>query len=287
MTKKLQFLITISLIIYSGSIHAIDRYFILYGLKLGQKMDVASQLFGKPFKSEKFNDGFRYEAFKIKDHILVVEANNTRPDLIWGIQIQGKSNPENLGINGLNLSDNESKIIEIFGKPDEIRDSFDEITKEKISGTKYYSYDKQSNFSIETTNNLVSSIKITFNGYNQSKEEFDILNFIEILKNKNLYLVANNLATDLTLKKETNFVIQNSLIDTLISKNEFSEFLFNPETGLITITSKDVIESFPIRDKNNNLIAYYFKVSLNKKNVHVFFLRSFEGWILKEVNFNN
>ncbi len=280
-------IMTILFLILQVSLQAADKYYVLYGIKLGQKMSIASELFGKPFKAEKFDDGFRYEAYKFKDHIIIVEANNTRPDLIWGIQIQGKSNPENLGINGLNLGDNDSRILEIFGNPDEKRDSIDEKTREKISGIQYYSYDKSSNFSIETSDKIVTSIKITFDGYNPSTEVFDIKDFIDILKTKNVYKISNLIASDLLLKKDKDYSIEKSIYHTLSSKNEISEFLFNSKVGLISITDKNIIEKTPIRNKENVIIAFYFKLLFNNKFAHVFFLRSFEGWILKEINLNN
>lgn len=287
MNKQIKILFYFLILITQQSLFALDRFYVLYGLKLGQKMSIASEMFGKPFKAEKFDDGFRYEAFKLKDHILIIEANNTRPDLIWGIQIQGKFNPENLGINGLNLSDSESKILEIFGKPDQIRDSIDEITGKKMPGIQYYSYDKISNFSIETTDKIVTSIKITFSGFNPSDENFEIVNYISILKSKNLYKISSLIASDLVLKREKEFTIKNSILETINSKNEISDFLFNNENGLISITEQDIVEKVAIRNKENNVIAYYFQLSIKKENVHVFFLRSFEGWILKEINLNN
>ncbi|TGM72404.1 hypothetical protein EHR01_14170 [Leptospira mtsangambouensis] len=286
MKKEVKKILLFLILILNQNLFATDKFYVLYGIKLGQKMAIASEMLGKPFKSEKFPDGFRYEAFKINDHIVIVEANNTRPDLIWGIQIQGNSNPANLGINGLNLSDNDSKIIELFGKPDEIRDSIDELTGKKMPGIQFYSYDKTSNFSIETTNHKVSSIKITFSGYNLSDENYEIKEFIDILKSKDLYKISSNISSDFILKSEKEFNIQKSIVETLNSKNEISDLLLYSQNGLTSITEKSILEKIPIKNKENTVIAYYFRVMIENKNVHIFFLRSFEGWILKEINLN-
>jgi len=78
-----------------------EKIYVLYGFKIGQSSDAPVQQFGKPFKSHTFEDGYSYRAYNMKDHMVVFESDNTRPDLIWAIQIQGESNPPCLGLKGM------------------------------------------------------------------------------------------------------------------------------------------------------------------------------------------
>ncbi|MCW7461409.1 hypothetical protein [Leptospira limi] len=286
MNSKITIPILIVIVLLPFSIFGESKLFMMYGIKLGQKRNLVSDLYGKPFKSHTFEDGYSYDAYKLEEHILVVESENKRPDLVWAIQIQGNKNPKYFGLNVINLGDPIEKVVSTFGKPDEIRKAFDEETKEELTSIQYYSYDQSRNFSIEVQNQKVSSIKLTFKGSANVNETLDINETFRILKEKNIYQVAQLLDQNFILKEKDKkeFKMSGNPIQTLNSKNEISNRFFFLQNSLINLNPNEILENLDLRNNEQYIFGKYLKFKSGEEMFHLFFLKTYEGWTLKEVN---
>lgn len=283
MVKKIA-VTSILFILFSSNVNA-EKIFVLYGFKIGQKSSIPLKQFGKPFKADKFEDGYGYTAFKMKDHVVVFESDNTRPDLIWSIQIQGKSNPPFLGLKEINLGDDISKVIKIFGKPDDIREAFDEITKKSVKDIEYYSYDETGNFSVEATNKIVTSIKISFNGPVEIKEnQIDIDKFLAAVRSKDFNKISHFIDTDFEFHQKKNYSINTSITNALENSKEINNIFFNPEYGIISIEKKDIVTSVFRFQVDPNSIGYVYKIKRDKVEYELCFYKNYDGWVLRNIN---
>ncbi|MBL0955784.1 MAG: hypothetical protein IBJ01_13525 [Leptospira sp.] len=286
MKSKITLPLLFVFVLFPLSIFGESKLFMMYGIKLGQKRNLVSDLYGKPFKSHTFEDGYSYDAYKLDEHILVVESENKRPDLVWAIQIQGNKNPKFYGLNEINLGDPIEKVVSVFGKPDEIRKAFDEETKEELSTIQYYSYDRSRNFSIEVQNQKVSSIKLTFKGSANVSETLDINETFRILKDKNIYQIAQLLDQNFLLKEKDKkeFKISGNPIQTLSSKNEISNRILFLQNSLINLNPIEISENLDLRNNEQYIFGKYLKLKSGEEIIHLFFLKTYEGWTLREVN---
>lgn len=286
MKEKFFFLFTIASLALPFSIFGESKLFMMYGIKLGQKRSLVSEMYGKPFKSHIFEDGYSYDAYKLDEHILVVESENQRPDLVWAIQIQGIKNPKYFGLGEINLGDNAEKVISTFGNPDEIRNAFDEETKQELKEIQYYSYNTSRNFSIEILNQKVSSIKLSYNGSASVEDSLDIELIFKSLQSKNLYRIVSILDQNFILKEGENkeFKIIGNPIHFLNSKNQISHRIMHHPFAITNLESKDILESIDLKNKNEMIFGKYLKCKLGDEIVHLFFLKSYEGWTIKEIN---
>ncbi|TGK49488.1 hypothetical protein [Leptospira bouyouniensis] len=279
-------ILPITFIIFPFSLFGESKLFMMYGIKLGQKRNLVSEIYGKSFKSHTFEDGYSYDAFKLDEHILVVESENKRPDLVWAIQIQGNKNPKFFGLNEINLGDNAEKVISTFGKPDEIRNAYDEQTKEELKNIQYYSYDTSRNFSFEVQNQKVTSIKLSFKGIASVADTLEITSTFKILQSKNLYQIALLLDQNFILKEkdQKEFKITENPVVVLHTKNEISNRFFNLPNSLANLSPNDILESLDLKNDNQFVFGKYLKFKKGDETIHLFFLKSYEGWTLKEIN---
>ncbi|TGM37863.1 hypothetical protein [Leptospira biflexa] len=266
-----------------------SKLFMMYGIKLGQKRSLVSEIYGKPFKSHTFEDGYSYDAFKLDEHILVVESENKRPDLVWAIQIQGNKNPKHFGLNDINLGDEVQKVISTFGKPDEIRSAYDEQTKEELKQIQYYSYDTSRNFSIEVQNQKVTSIKLSFKGTAVVSDSLEIPSTFKILQGNDLYQISQLLDQNFVLKEKDKkeYKIVGNPITFLSSKNEITNRFFHQPNSLANLNPKEIIESLDLKNEKQFIFGKYLKFKIGEETIHLFFLKSYEGWTLKEMNIEN
>src|SRR5947207_3301555 len=101
------------LILSGNSIQTLAAdYFTLYGYKIGQELKFAKQRLGEPDKAFPFPDGWKAYAYRKDGHNVILETDNTRPDLIASIQIEGERNPPNMGLDGIDLGSDAKKAIE-------------------------------------------------------------------------------------------------------------------------------------------------------------------------------
>ena len=133
----------------------------LYGFRLGQYRETATNELGKPFQEGKYKDGFEYEVFLVKPDTslyMVFEYAAEHTDLIRSIQISGRNTTSDLGFKGFKLGIDKNQVQQVLGKPDKKEDIGDYGER--------WNYDK-TNYSAEISKSgKLSSIKIrdTYSG---------------------------------------------------------------------------------------------------------------------------
>jgi hypothetical protein len=245
----------------------------LYGFRLGQYRETATNELGKPFLQDKFEDGFECEFFLVKPDTslyMVFEYAAGRTDIIWSIQISGSDAITNIGVNGLRLGMDKKEVERVLGKPN---------VKVNIGGYgKRWEYEK-TNYSVEISKKgKLSSIKIK-DTYSNNKPDISKLpkfeNIIKLLSSKNNTDIASILAPGIEIYyKDQTFFFGKSLkteIETDYSKifqtiREISE-------GLDKINTSDS-DSY---DENIRLI-------LGQNPKHVIKIQT--GHIIKEIVFD-
>lgn len=155
----------------------------LYGFRLGQYRETATNEFGKPFEQDTFEDGFKYEAFLLQpdtSSYMIFEYSKDQPDIIWSIQISGYYSTMDVGFKGLKLGLDKKQVEAVLGKPDD---------KEDI-GTygETWNYEK-TNYSIEISKaGKLSSVKIrnTYSGEQVDASKLPkFANVIQLMSSKN------------------------------------------------------------------------------------------------------
>jgi len=266
-----------------------EKKFVLYGYKIGQNIASVQKELGNPYKIHKFPDGFIAYIYKHKNHYLILETDNTNPNVIWSIQIEGSENPAEFGLDGLSLGDSSNKVILIFGKPDSIKNSIDEITKKVMKDIVYYSYLTKGNFSIEINKNKVSSIKLQFNGPIQSnpKDIYVLDRFLESVKSKKYYQIASYLSPDFELHWNNKTYKPNaSLINFIKTNKNVNEIFFNNKNGITSLNSKNIDKEVLTLDgkgSKGNLRGFIFKIIQDNVKYEFILFQSFEGWIIRSI----
>jgi hypothetical protein len=262
------------------------KHFVLYGFKIGQTIESARNELGNPSKTIDFKDGFKAYVFMKGDHYVVMEADGSRPDMIWGIQIAGKSNPKNRGFGLVNLGDEADKTIKLLGKPDSTEFAVDEETKKELKHIKYYSYNKTSNYSLESENGKLTSMKIVFNGPVNPYPDFAFGNLTGSIKAGNLYRVCENISGELAVvEKGKTHRFTRSIVSDITSAGVLNDILFNKEYGIGTIIDSD-IKNAALRLFANGTNGWVFSIEKKNRKYELFFMKSFEGWVLREITIN-
>lgn len=278
--RNIKFIFTlITLLIFSFATYA-DNFYTLYGIKIGQKISTVKQSFGKPDKVIRFEDGWKAYAYFRKGHNVIFEANQSRPDLVISIQVEGNKNPKGMGVDYINLGSNAKKIIKKLGKPSKRQASKDLFTKKVVPNTFINFYGN--NLSFEEKNNKITSIKINFDAVRNYSTAPDFDAFLKNIKSKSYYKVAESLSTSMTLKGKK--AIKMPIISQVTGKSALNTFLFGKD-GLISITSKDIADvnlRIISADREKHTLGstgsvFKFK---NKKIKELYFVKSFEGWVL-------
>jgi hypothetical protein len=243
------------------------NYYTLYGFKIGQELKFAKQQFGEPDKIIPFEDGWKAYAYRREGHSVIFEADNTRPDLIISVQIEGEKNPPNMGLDGVDLGSDARKAIEKLGNPSQRKQSEDLKTKKAIPNT-YINY-YGNNFSFEEKENKVTSIKIVFGGPTQTGDRPDFDAFLRDVKAKNYYRIAEKISSNFSL-------VQGSIVEQITGKTALNAFLFGKD-GVESLSSKDIADvNLRVADDTSGFV-YKFK---EKSIGELYFVRSFEGWVL-------
>jgi hypothetical protein len=127
----------------------------LNGFSLGQFREVPKNEFKKAFQSDKFEDGFEYEAFFINPDstvYMIFEYTANDLNIIWSIQVTGSEAGYDCHFKGLSFGMPSKEVARILGKPGSI-----------IDAGKYgkrWEY-KNTNYSVEINpEGKLSSIKI-------------------------------------------------------------------------------------------------------------------------------
>jgi len=243
------------------------NYYTLYGFKIGQELKVAKRQFGEPDKVIPFEDGWKAYAYRREGHSVIFETDNTRPDLIISVQIEGEKNPQNMGLDGVDLGSDAKKAIEKLGNPSQRKQSVDLKTKKIVPNT-YVNY-YGNNFSFEEKENKGTSIKIVFGGPAQAGDRPNFDAFLRDVKARNYYRIAESISSSFSL-------VQGSIVEQITGKTPLNTFLFGKD-GVESLSSKDIADVNLRVVDNTSGFAYKFK---GKPINELYFVRSFEGWVL-------
>lgn len=247
-------------------------FFTLYGYKIGQPLNFAKQRLGEPDKVLPYPDGWKAHAYLRDGHNIIFETDNTRPDLIISIQIEGELNPPNMGVEGIDLGSDAKKVAEKLGTPTERKPADNASTNTPVPDTYINFYGN--GFSFEEKNSKVSSIKVIFAGPAKSGDRPDFDAFLQNIKSKNYYRVAESISSEFTLNGKK--IVNGPIVNEITEKTELNTFLFG-KNGIGTLTSKDVADVNLRVAVGSTGFVYKFK----DKQVHeLYFVRSFEGWVL-------
>ena len=260
-----------------------EKMFVLYGFKIGQKTDTAFRELGKATKTFEFDDGFKAFAFMKGDHYVLMETDPSRPDMIWGIQLSGKRNPVHCGLGAVNLGDPVENAIKVLGRPDSSEYAVDEITKKELRHIKRYSYYTTSNFSIESENGNVSSIKIVFNGPVSPFPQFDGWRLMREIKKGDPYAICSLISGEVTLiERGKEKQLEKSLLSEISPGGSLHTILFNRDFGVGTVTEKDITYS-ALRLYSDRNVGMPVVVEKDGRKYEMVFMKSFEGWMLKDI----
>ena len=148
----------------------------LNGIFLGQFKQVPERLFGRPLRTEKFEDGWTYRAYALNKDTGVYMAfkfSKDFPEEIYSLQIAGP--PDDLEATvgesappfvGIRLGDSREKLLSVFGKPSKIEPESDWPVE-------LWSYDGR-NYSFEVNKQgRLSSIQIMgYDGFPGEPKDF-------------------------------------------------------------------------------------------------------------------
>jgi hypothetical protein len=269
--KKLIFIIIVSLTL---QVQGQQFYTELYGFKLGQYRNATKKELGKPFRYEKFKDGFIYEAFFLKPDsslYVIFEYSNIDTNVIWSIQVSGENNQTDIGFKNAKLGFDKLQTEKCFGKPSTI-EYIGEYGKKWV-------YNK-TNFSIElSTKEKLSSVKIIDNSDelypNSDIKKMPTLDKIRIAFNSNnnaeiLALLCGNI--EIYYKGET-YSIERSFKTEL--ETDYSKII-----SLIRLISKDLST---IDISKNDDYSESMRVVLGEDVKHV--MKFKKKHIIKEIVF--
>jgi hypothetical protein len=283
MTKSLLPVLAILLIFIQNAYS--EMKFTLYGFKIGQNINAMKKELGKPHDVYKFEDGFVAYIYQFKGYNVIFETDKSRPDIIYSIQIQGKTNPDGLGLDSVNLGDTFDKAVKALGKADTRNNAIDSITKKEMKDTVYYDYNKTGNYSYESVGNTISSIKIAFNGINSVNEDAFAAysKFISAVKTKNYYAISNYLTASTVVYWNGEYKIDTSVFGYLQKNKSVNNAFFNARDGIMSFEKSNLKES-ALRLMDNGLKGMVFKITKDKVNYEIFFIKTFEGWVISYIN---
>ncbi len=257
----------------------LPSHFVLHGFKIGQNIKNIKNELGEPTKIHKLPDGYIAYIYQMSQYNLVFEANHIRQDIVWAIQISGSGVPIEYHLNGIQLGQDITECMRTFGGPDIRRNATDEITKAEIPDTLYLSYNQKSNFSLEFVKNKLSSIKIE---HKQSDSEI-----LEDYPDYNLFLGSAR-------KKDYSFLTNMTFYDPLfvISKKEYSVeksfYSFYKQKEIDSLLDEiGALNDSHLLDSQlrvqGSVSGYVYKFKKDNKNYELFYVRSFEGWVIYEL----
>jgi len=199
--KKTLLLILITIPILSNAQEFVTD---LNGFRLGQFREVPKNQFITAFKSDKFEDGYEYDAYIINPDstlYMIFEYAVNDLNIIWSIQITGSENGYDCHFKGLKFGMLAKEVIKILGKPSSIEDAGEYGKRWEFENTNY-------SLEIDPKGKL-SSIKIIDNSDmffpNIDLSKLPKLNqYSQILRSENKKLISELLAPDIEIYKNDN-----------------------------------------------------------------------------------
>ena len=266
-----------------GGPAAAEGYHVLYGTKLGQSLGLIKKSLGEPYKTFTFEDGWTAHAYKKGDHAVIFETSAERPDIVISIQIEGRANPEGMGLDGVNLGSDAKAAIDKFGTPSNRLAAQDGVTHQPVPNTfiNFYGH----NFSFEEKDGKVTSIKVQYDADDKTADEIDLKQFIGYAKEKNYFRLAESISSAMTLRGKP--AVQGPILDQIRADTPLHAFLFG-KNGVSTLSEKN------IADTNLRVIGEDKKAKLpassgtvyklkNHKLKELYFVRAFDGVVLFDV----
>ncbi|NVK38755.1 MAG: hypothetical protein HWE18_12585 [Gammaproteobacteria bacterium] len=151
-----------------------EQFNTLYNLSLGDPIDKALNLLGKP--DEVITQGNTvFRAFLKKDHYIVVMEHPSGSNFIGSIQVTGTSQPKETYTNQIGLGVPIKQVIADLGEPTTSKPAIDQATNNPVPNTDIHYFGED--ISLETQNGLVTSIRIQFDQTHSSDSEADKKNF--------------------------------------------------------------------------------------------------------------
>jgi hypothetical protein len=260
-----------------------EKLYVLYGFKIGQKISTIEAQLGKPSQVIYYEDGFVAYIYKMADYYVVFEASPSNLDSIWSIQIGGKRNPQKMGLRDINLGDSFEKMIKIFGEPDEKENARDEYTGKTLDDTIYYSYNNNGNYSIEVTNNQISSIKVAYEEGKSTKDIPDLNAIIDALASKDYYKICSILAPNLEIVDSQTLSFSKSIYDSILNDNKINDVLFNPQYGLCAIKENNFLESH-IHLAMGGPSGFEYNIKIDKVHYQLLLTEEYDGWVIRRID---
>lgn len=169
----------------------------LNGFLLGQYLTVPADLYGKPIREVKAEDGSVNRAYWVDEgHKTYMAFDSTveDPTRMFSIQLAGEPNPSLRPFLGLHLGDSKQQVVRLLGQPSS-------ATKESDFPATLYSYEGR-NYSVELDeHDQLSSIRISgYEGFDKKMELLaDLKRFELSVKNHDLNTLLDQLAGDLEI----------------------------------------------------------------------------------------
>jgi hypothetical protein len=256
------------------------QYYVLGGFKIGQKISDVKIAFPKLDLVHKYPDGFQVFGFMNGEVQVLLETHPSKPEVIWSIQISGTANTPHYGLENTNLGLAVSEMIKRFGPPLETKDGFHEMLKKPFKAYHYYS--EENNYSFESVDDRVNSIKITLNAAPKIDLP-DWNDFLAALRSKNYYRVAELIDTDcILLANGKKIPVQGSIVDLLRKNPTYVKVLFDTKTGLASLKDSD-LKGGAMRLFEDRKSAMVVHAHGNVKK-EIVFIRGLTGFGLWELN---
>ena len=256
----------------------------LYGIRLGQFKNCVSNSFGKPAESNKFEDGWSYQAFFIDTDstlYLVTESTKEQPDLIQTIQITGKKTDTPV-FKGLKIGDSKSSVFKALGR------ASDSVTidENNIKAIRYTF--RNANYSIEIAQDKLYSIKIEDDSYllfkSRKPNNPDFNELIGMFAKNDKSLLMDLFCSDIEVSKGGEFhTFRFPYIDELMSdKSELFKILLDSQFGLSTLKKENLLDqNLRIEEKEPLMYVFKFKNHLIQEIVFKEYQGSYKIWEIK------
>ena len=211
----------------------------LFGFRLGQYKNVVTNELGHPSQTKVMDDSTLIDFYYIsKDSSTYIgfQYLPSKPKEINAIQLSGTETQR--PFYGINLNDNENKIISVFGKPDTL------LTQDfNDKDVKIWKYIKL-NLSILFRDKQVESIRIWDDYERKDYNHPTIEQLLEIIKTKDKGKIANILSPGLEIYYCDKIITwKNSFHkDIYLEKASVMDFITNDDYGLTTLNNKKNLE---------------------------------------------
>lgn len=155
----MKIMLTLLWALICSSVNA-EQFSSLYGFSLGDPITEVNNRLGDPDKVIDLEDKSKVFVYFSEEHYAAFVALAPKNETIYSIQVTGDKSSVSEGLDGVRLGDPIKKALDQFGEPSSSRDATDQQTNEKVEETLTHFYGE--NFSLEESNGVVSSIKLTY-----------------------------------------------------------------------------------------------------------------------------